>query len=87
MFQLCGRVRKIVNFSLCEVTCLHDSFVHFSLSHISANSFVTVGFEVLIMVVMKSHIFWDITVCGLLKVSNMWCSHNTHHLPQSLFTI
>jgi hypothetical protein len=66
---MCGRVRKIMNLSVCVVTCLHDSFVRFSLSHISVSSCISVGFQVLTVVVMKSHILWDIMACGLLKVN------------------
>jgi hypothetical protein len=58
-----------MNFSVCEVTCLHGSLVPFSLSHISANGCIAVGFQILTAVVMKSLIFWDIMPCGLVEVN------------------
>jgi hypothetical protein len=35
----------------------------------------TAGFEVLTSVVMKSFIFWDITLCGLLEVNGILGEH------------
>jgi hypothetical protein len=42
------------------------------------NKTSNVGFEVLTTVVMKSSVFWDITLCSLLKVNH--CFRQTCHL-------
>jgi hypothetical protein len=41
----------------------------------SKTSLVVVGFEVLMVVLMKNSVFWDITLCSLLRIDN---SHLLH---------
>jgi hypothetical protein len=39
------------------------------MAHFSRDTLYTVGFEVLTVVIMKSSIFWDVTVCSRVKVN------------------